>query len=74
MPTSGRAFSHAAFGPVLLMTLGILFAIENGSGLSFSRTWPVLIIVAGLWKLLEFAASQRDQSGSSGPQTPGAQS
>ena len=42
-------------GPVLLITLGTLFAIDHAGGFGFGRTWPILIIVFGLLKLLERA-------------------
>lgn len=42
-------------GPVLLITVGVLFAIHQAGVLSFSRTWPLLVIVIGVMKLLERA-------------------
>jgi hypothetical protein len=44
---------RAARGPVLLIILGSLFAIDHFGPYPFERTWPVLIIVVGLWKLVE---------------------
>jgi hypothetical protein len=44
---------RAARGPVLLMILGTLFAIDHFGPYPFERTWPVLFIVLGVWKLLE---------------------
>ena len=43
-------------GPVLVMTLGALFAIDYAGGFSVGRTWPALLIVLGLFKLAEHAA------------------
>ena len=40
-------------GPIILITVGTLVAIDYSGGYSFSRTWPVLIIVFGILKLLE---------------------
>jgi hypothetical protein len=40
-------------GPLLLTTLGVLFAVHQADGISFERTWPLLIIVFGSMKLLE---------------------
>jgi hypothetical protein len=40
-------------GPVLLVALGALFMIDYSGGVSFGRTWPVLLIVFGLLKLGE---------------------
>lgn len=44
---------QAIRGPLVLITLGTLFAIHQAGVLSFSRTWPLLIIVIGLVKLAE---------------------
>jgi hypothetical protein len=47
--------ARAIRGPIILITLGILFAIDHFGSFSFGRTWPVLIIVIGLMKLIERA-------------------
>jgi hypothetical protein len=44
---------RAMRGPVILITIGILFAIDHFGPYGFERTWPVLVIVIGLMKLLE---------------------
>ncbi|MGH9639193.1 MAG: LiaI-LiaF-like domain-containing protein [Bryobacteraceae bacterium] len=46
-------FLRAAQSPVLVVVLGVLFAIQQGGIVSFSHTWPLLIIVFGLMKLTE---------------------
>ncbi|MGH9621416.1 MAG: LiaI-LiaF-like domain-containing protein [Bryobacteraceae bacterium] len=46
-------FLRAAHSPVLVVVLGVLFAIQQAGIVSFSRTWPLLIIVFGLMKLTE---------------------
>ena len=43
---------RAIRGPAILITLGILFALNNFTRYSFSETWPVLLIVVGLLSLL----------------------
>jgi hypothetical protein len=43
-------------GPILMITLGVLLAIDQFGPVSFARTWPVLLIVFGLFKLAERAA------------------
>ncbi len=45
-------------GPVLLVTLGTLFMIDHSGGVSFGRTWPVLLIVLGLVRLGEFLGTK----------------
>lgn len=45
---------RALRGPVMLITLGILFLLRfDGPGWSIKTTWPLLIIVFGVMKLLE---------------------
>jgi hypothetical protein len=46
-------FVQAIRGPILLITLGVLFAIHQAGILSFAQTWPLILIVIGLMKLLE---------------------
>jgi hypothetical protein len=43
-------------GPLLLIVLGVLFLLNNFyPGLyRFSRMWPVILIVIGLAKVLEY--------------------
>jgi hypothetical protein len=41
-------------GPVLLIVLGSLFALDYVAGVSITRTWPVILIVAGLFRLFEY--------------------
>ncbi|MGA2740886.1 MAG: DUF5668 domain-containing protein [Bryobacteraceae bacterium] len=38
--------------PVTLITLGTLFALNNFTNFGFHQTWPVLLIVFGLFSLL----------------------
>ena len=49
----GATFIQAARGPVLLMTLGVLLAIHQNTAWGFEQTFPILIIVFGIMKLLE---------------------
>lgn len=46
-------------GPVMLITLGTLLAIDHNGGIRFVRIWPVLIIVFGILKLAEYLAANR---------------
>jgi uncharacterized protein YaaW (UPF0174 family) len=49
---------QAIRGPVMLITLGVLLAIDQNGPVSFGRTWPVLLIVLGLFKLAEHAGGK----------------
>jgi hypothetical protein len=40
-------------GPVVLITVGGLFALQNFTRYDFGQTWPILLVVLGLLILLE---------------------
>jgi hypothetical protein len=46
-----RSLIVAIRGPVTLITLGVLFALNNFTEYRFHQTWPVLLIVFGLLSL-----------------------
>jgi hypothetical protein len=50
---NGSNLFCAIRGPVMLITIGALFALDHNGFVSFGRTWPLLIIVFGVLKLLE---------------------
>ena len=55
MSNRGASVAQSLRGPVLLITLGFLFELHQTGALSFSQTWPLLIIVVGIMKFLERA-------------------
>ncbi len=48
---TSTSLCHAVSGPLMLITVGTLFALDHFAGVGFSRTWPALLIVFGLLKL-----------------------
>ncbi len=50
-------FLQAIRGPILLITIGVLFALEQAGVVAFTRTWPLILIVIGVMKLLERLAA-----------------
>jgi hypothetical protein len=46
-------YAQAIRGPIVLIVIGVLFAMHQANVLPFSRTWPLLIIVVGVMKLIE---------------------
>jgi hypothetical protein len=42
-------------GPAVLVTLGVLFLLENTSMFPFERTWPILLIVIGAIRVVRYA-------------------
>jgi hypothetical protein len=55
-------------GPAILVTLGVLFLLDSISRVEFHRTWPAVLLVIGVVKLLQSNASS---SGHIGPLPPG---
>jgi LiaI-LiaF-like transmembrane region len=46
--TSGSEFVRAVRGPIILITVGTLFALDHFTPWGFQQTWPVILIVVGL--------------------------
>ncbi len=44
--------------PILMITLGVLMALDQNGGISFERTWPVLLILFGIFKLAQRAGTR----------------
>jgi len=62
---------RAIRGPLLLITLGVLLAMQRFSDFSFQRSWPILVILFGVLKLAERAVLHSGPPPSGGPgQTP----
>jgi hypothetical protein len=55
-------------GPALLFTVGVLFLFQSLNIVSFDRTWPAILLVIGVVKLLQSNASS---AGHMGPLPPG---
>jgi hypothetical protein len=52
---------RAIRGPIMVITVGVLFVLNNFTQFSFGETWPVLVIVAGLISLLGRGMAQPTQ-------------
>ena len=55
-------------GPAILVTLGVLFLLDNVSNVDFGKTWPAILLVIGVVKLMQSNASS---AGHFGPLPPG---
>ena len=58
MNVSFWQLARAVRGPIMLVTFGILMALNHTDQIGFERTWPILIIVYGLLRLVERAAGR----------------
>jgi fatty acid desaturase len=53
MNDASYSLVQAVRGPIMLIALGTLVAMDYFGVYGFGRTWPVLIILFGILKLLE---------------------
>ncbi|MBV9087153.1 MAG: hypothetical protein JOY79_06690 [Acidobacteriaceae bacterium] len=58
-------------GPAVLVTLGVLFLIGELSPFRFHNTWPVLLIVIGVVKVLQWSSPPSGHIDPDYPAPPG---
>lgn len=72
MNEQSAALIRAARGPLIIITVGVLFAIDRFSEYHFSKTWPILLIVVGVLRLLGGSRFDRFRDRmNQGPYNPG---
>jgi hypothetical protein len=49
---TGNELIRAVRGPIILITVGTLFALDHFTPWGFHQTWPVILIVVGLLTLV----------------------
>ena len=54
-------------GPAILVTLGVLFLLDDVSRFEFHKTWPAILLVIGVVKLVQSNASSAGHIGSLPP-------
>lgn len=67
MNNRAALFAHAIRGPILLITVGVLFALSQQGILSIHQSWPLILIAVGVMKLIERIYAPQDQPPSAGP-------
>lgn len=63
-----RCRARGYMGPAMVLTVGVLAMLNNFTHFHFHQTWPILLIVVGLVKVL---GSSADMSGHVPPFAPG---
>ncbi|MCU1303313.1 MAG: hypothetical protein JWQ87_3597 [Candidatus Sulfotelmatobacter sp.] len=61
--TCDRCRMRKIMGPAMMMTVGILFLLQSLNVASFDRTWPAILLVIGVVKLLQSNASSAGHVG-----------
>ena len=67
MNSNSADLIRALRGPVLMMTLGGILALDHFTQYGFGNTWPVLLIVLGIMILLERMARPGSNAGPLAP-------
>ncbi len=49
--TTPVSVCQSVSGPIMLITVGTLFALDHFTAFGFGQTWPALLIVFGLLRL-----------------------
>lgn len=58
-----RCRTRKLMGPSILVTLGVLFLLDSTSRIGFHRTWPAILLVIGVVKLMQGNASSEGHIG-----------
>jgi hypothetical protein len=67
-----RCRMRRIMGPAILLTLGLLFQLQAlNVGIDFDRTWPAILLVIGVLKLLQSNASSAGHMGVFAPNPNG---
>ena len=66
---NNATYIRAIRGPVLLIVLGTLMLADHHTELSFWRTWPLLLVAAGILVLAERAAIRENPWAAAVPAT-----
>lgn len=61
--------TRAIRGPLMLIALGVLMSLHRFQDVSITKTWPVLLILLGLMKLLERMTMHGGTAPNAGPQS-----
>jgi hypothetical protein len=65
-----RCRMRKVMGPAMLVTIGMLFLLQSLNAASFDRTWPAILLVVGVVKLLQSNASSAGHVGPLPPAPP----
>lgn len=50
---TGGCYNRSIAGPAILVTIGVLSLIDNLNGPGWGHTWPIILLVLGILKLME---------------------
>ncbi len=59
-----RCRMRGLMGPLMLITIGVIFLLGRFTSVGFEELWPVILVVAGVVLLLQSSASRAGHTGS----------
>jgi len=65
-----RCRTRRLMAPAIITTLGVLFLLDSATRVSFGRTWPAILLVIGVVKLVQSNASSEGHTGVLPPGVP----
>ena len=68
---SNALLLRALRGPLTLILIGSLFLIDHAGRISFTKTWPIIIIFLGVIRLAERAVAPAEGSPPPPPHSQG---
>jgi hypothetical protein len=66
-----RCRTRKLMGPAILVTVGVLFLLDEASNIDFGKTWPAILLVIGVVKLIQSNASFNGHVGPLPPRSTG---
>ncbi len=54
------ALTQALRGPIVMITVGVLFVLNNFTRFGFGETWPAILIVIGALSLIGYGRAHRE--------------
>lgn len=69
MNADSTALVNAIRGPIIMITVGVLFALDSLTPLRFHQTWPAILVVVGLLGLAG-GVGRRSRRNSENPPRP----
>ncbi len=67
MNADSMALVNAIRGPIIMIAVGVLFALDSFTPLRFHQTWPAIMIVLGLLGLVGGVGRRRRRNAENPP-------
>ncbi len=59
-----RCRMHGLMGPVIIITIGVIFLLSEYTRYGIGHLWPLILIIVGVFRLAESMVSNAGHAGS----------